>query len=881
MQTTRRHLLVAAIAALWPAGAAGDWRSQMFPPDWVPLDERIVDGVNRFYDEGGTRDLWGNPVSEGHPDYHPYRFLHDFSHAGYRGGERPIPPEDPEWRPAVVLDVTRPPYGCVPDGSPENDCTRAIQRAIDDAEAAGGGVVHLPEGEYRISSDNAQHFLRIDRGGVVLRGDGPGKTRLLVDPFRGGVVEMYRKAVIAVKGGSLWHDDTRRAVFRTPIVEDLPFPTRTIPVANVVVFQIVGPGAEIAIQGRRTASFLAEHDMEGTWDEGRPAYLFRRTIMKVDPARSAVIVDIPTRYRIRLGDEPEVILVPPGIREVGLEGFSIGMIRHPDEWYFEGAVDAARDSGEPPIVRDLWQTRAIQLTNVKDCWIHGVESYRPAANAGRHAENRLTGKRFGDYEVEVLNEAIFLECARNVTVKDVRFRNAQVDTGSANGYAVRVSGSDNLLENVSIERMKKGFAVMDSWASGNVIKDCATKDPLSASDVFHWELSTANLVDNHTLDGAWWSAVIQGVDEVAQGHSSSQTVFWNIRGLRAPDTGIKTALDRDNDRNGRPDPQEAHGDLPDVALVISNQFGWGYVIGTHGAFSEVLTPRFQRQVRGDWSRPHVFPEDYSEGIGYPPRIVGSLEPRSLYEAQLARRLRRIDVRRNLPPTAVIFDLSPRVASLGQPVSFFGRGMDPDGSVLHHHWHSSINGYLSGDPYFRSATLFPGIHTISFSVADDEGRWSLADETIIEVRAPAPQPIVIDDGDPGTVAAGIWRASAGPGPWGTSSLYSTELGATYTFRTDRLERATYLVSLRWTTLPGRRSSVPVWIEHADGVSRVTVDQLKDGTAWVPVGSWSFDGTAAVRIISLGRGTTCADAVRFAKAGFRAAARGPRPEPSRTE
>lgn len=41
-------------------------------------------------------------------------------------------------------------YGAIADGS--TDCTEAFQRAIDECHAAGGGVVHVPPGHWRIAT---------------------------------------------------------------------------------------------------------------------------------------------------------------------------------------------------------------------------------------------------------------------------------------------------------------------------------------------------------------------------------------------------------------------------------------------------------------------------------------------------------------------------------------------------------------------------------------------------------------------------------------------------------------------------------------------------------------------------------------------------------
>lgn len=95
---------------------SGPWRSTLFPNDWTP-------------DHTDPRG----------------RFLHDFSYAGYHNSERP--PEIPT--DALHVDVVSA-HGADPTGSA--DATAAIQAAIDEVSASGGGVVSFPAGLFRLES---------------------------------------------------------------------------------------------------------------------------------------------------------------------------------------------------------------------------------------------------------------------------------------------------------------------------------------------------------------------------------------------------------------------------------------------------------------------------------------------------------------------------------------------------------------------------------------------------------------------------------------------------------------------------------------------------------------------------------------------------------
>ena len=94
--------------------------------------------------------------------------LPDYSYAGYERGEQPIPSVQ-----GPIFDVTH--YGAVPNS--KKPAYKAIQKAIDACEKAGGGVVWFPKGVYQVNPKGSgadAPRLRITRSGVVLRGEGAG-----------------------------------------------------------------------------------------------------------------------------------------------------------------------------------------------------------------------------------------------------------------------------------------------------------------------------------------------------------------------------------------------------------------------------------------------------------------------------------------------------------------------------------------------------------------------------------------------------------------------------------------------------------------------------------------------------------------------------------
>lgn len=104
-------------------------------------------------------------------------------------------------RPPVVANVLS--YGATHDGS--TDSAAAINRALAEAGERGGGTVLVPPGTYRIDD-----FLHIGHSGVVLRGAGSGRTRLLATKHLTELIGPYGsryggdKSSWSWAGGLIW-----------------------------------------------------------------------------------------------------------------------------------------------------------------------------------------------------------------------------------------------------------------------------------------------------------------------------------------------------------------------------------------------------------------------------------------------------------------------------------------------------------------------------------------------------------------------------------------------------------------------------------------------------------------------------------------------------
>ncbi len=572
LRPVRWERIVAVLVAVvtGPVAVAGEtWRSELYPEDWVPPHQR--EGIS-FVDD---------------------RFLQDFSYAGYHRGDRPIP-DDLSPLVDVVLDFEADPTG-------RADATDAIQAAIDSVGERGGGVVYLPPGTYRLSlREGEAHCLRIRHSNVVLRGAGEDRTFL-----RNETVEMRQRSVILVR------PDGQRG-FRSPVgdplkvARDYPGPTREVELDDLGDLE---EGEWVAVhnpftdQPSEAGSFVEDLKMTeepyGSWvGDGDQLYgpVFYRRITGIDREERRIQLDAPTRWYLLPRDGARVYRTGGLLEEVGVENLSIGNLRHP------GAVWGVRDyreEGTPGYeVHGSW---LIQYNGVTNSWIRAVHSYNPGNNNGAH----------------LLSNGILLRETRGVTLQDLHIGRAQYGGGGGNGYMIRLSdANENLVRNSFVHHSRHGFVFWGMSSTGNVIHrsvDETTHHQAGhtgeshriggrGSD-HHGRFSASNLIDYCTGRDSYFEAVFRGniAGPVApHGQTASQSVFWNTAG---------------------------EGDDYPYA-VRTEQFGWGYAIGTRGPNSEVATASGRA---GAESR--TAPVDHVEGIGR----GATLEPISLYRDQLLRR----------------------------------------------------------------------------------------------------------------------------------------------------------------------------------------------------------------------------------------------------
>ncbi len=360
------------------------------------------------------------------------------------------------------------------------------------------------------------------------------------------------------------------------LVVDAPARTQTLSVDDADGLE---PGDHVDVGWVITPEFVDEHGMDGFWAVSNGAWraFFRREVRAVDRAVSpqVVTVDVPLRYPARLRDGASIRKVTGLLTDVGVEDLSIATAGDPDDAW---SID---------------RSHGILLSGVSDGWVRRVTSWAPPAGSGDHLASG---------GLKVLD-------SKRVTVADCSLERPQNRGGGGNGYLFEVSRSSEVL---FVDLVARGgrHNYIQNWdfgtsgvvwlrttsAGGESLTSQGGFATVGASE-FHHSLAMANLVDDSVTDDAW-KAVNRRTFSSGAGHTATETAFWNLRGAGA---------------------------------VTSLQFGLGYVIGT-GPELTVVTGLDRGGLFAEASG--TTPEDWTEGLGE----GGTLEPQSLFEDQLMRRL---------------------------------------------------------------------------------------------------------------------------------------------------------------------------------------------------------------------------------------------------
>jgi hypothetical protein len=355
--------------------------------------------------------------------------------------------------------------------------------------------------------------------------------------------------------------------------------SRTVQLADVSDLAV---GDAVAIGWTITDAFTEEHGMTGVWVSFTNQWktMFRRTITGIDPTTGTVTLDVPLRYPAKMRDGASLRVESGYLTEVGVQDLAVSTV---NDWTTAWTVD---------------RTHAIGLVGVRDGWISNVNSWESPLSTDGRGKHLLSG-------------GFLVQDSRRVTVSDCDLENAQNRGDNGNGYLYEVMRSNEVLTRDSVGKNGRhnfiqnwdfgtsGCVWLRTYSSGGH-SYYADWDPIgwNSYSEFHHSLAMANLIDQSTAtDG--WQAVNRQAESSGAGHSATQTVWWNIDG---------------------------------GGYLRSLQYGDGYVIGTDGMDVHVDPSEWDWNSSGEGTEP----EDWTEGVD----ASDPIEPASLYEDQLSRRLSR-------------------------------------------------------------------------------------------------------------------------------------------------------------------------------------------------------------------------------------------------
>jgi hypothetical protein len=237
------------------------------------------------------------------------------------------------------------------------------------------------------------------------------------------------------------------------------------------------------------------------------------------------------------------------------------------------------------------QHHAVAMVHVMDGWIRGVRTFDPT-DAG--APNLQSG-------------GLLVQESRRVTIADVVLTGTQNHGDGGNGYLVEImksgevlvrdttatDGRHNFIQNWDFGTT--GCVFLRTMSAGGV----SDNGPISVTGMseFHHSLAMANLIDDSRADDGW-QCVNRHLESSGAGHAGTENVFWNLGG---------------------------------AGTLRSMQVDVGYVVGTGDALTVITDPATPDLMLGGGG---TAPADWAEGLGQ----AATLEPQSLYEDQLRRRL---------------------------------------------------------------------------------------------------------------------------------------------------------------------------------------------------------------------------------------------------
>ena len=344
------------------------------------------------------------------------RYLPDFSYAGYRNGEAPLPTGE-GWTVVNVLD-----HGATPDD--EIDDTAAIKGALAAAEKISGSVVlAFPAGRLIISD-----VLMIDKENFILRGAGSQSGGTVLAPSK-PMKEMTKPELIQNIEQDIISSNNRTD--HGDLYSPFSWAGGVLWVGTTNYFAATGTAAQttgIALRGSHTvltqdASDVVAGDVVqlryNDNSSANPLY---------DHVHDCTSAELPDGYGNALDEQPEVR------QNITVESVSGNQVTFKEPLNHD--------------IQEGWHGELKTMQWFREIGVEGIAIDFPVVNyAGHHIEDGYNGLFMSgclncwvkDVRVTNSDSGIFVNSSKNVTVQDV------VIDGRGGHYALMASGSDQVL----------------------------------------------------------------------------------------------------------------------------------------------------------------------------------------------------------------------------------------------------------------------------------------------------------------------------------------------------------------------------------------------------------------------------------------------------
>uniref|UniRef100_UPI000619A27D DUF4955 domain-containing protein n=1 Tax=Hymenobacter terrenus TaxID=1629124 RepID=UPI000619A27D len=508
--------------------------------------------------------------------------LPDYSYAGYRQGETPPTVAGP------IFNVTS--YGAVAnDGL---DDIVAIQKAVDAAVSAGGGVVLFPAGTFDFDVTTQNQSVRIAGNNVVVRGAGSGTTGTILYDHRANNNNDAANGWETQKYPNFFRvssvDIRTKEPFWYPVSVGATALTTASPAPRNAKVITVADGSKITVNQCYT---LTQQDPDqslikalapgmttfGSFPgatSGNHAIKFRQIIKVVAKSGNQITIDAPVRFELKAAWSPKIFATEhPVIREVGIEN-----LRFKTDWNgtFKHHATVEADYGYHHIRFD-W---------VENGWV------RNTVHDGA-------------------SMAVDLRSTKNCLVDNCKIIGVQ----GHHGFATDGEATNNLMSNLDGNNAYHTWTI-ENTATGNVYKNCISKET-SSIDCHGGDPAIYNLFDN--LSGGIAAGGGSGNKATPPSHSIGLTLWnWQV-GDRSPYTNNLQPIFVDaityNGNNapgfiaagvrGKSGQTVFYTDLNKAKQTADVNQPWGYAESIGTAVSPVSLYDAQRSVRLGGTPPPV------------------------------------------------------------------------------------------------------------------------------------------------------------------------------------------------------------------------------------------------------------------------------------